>query len=349
MATIKVQFNDDIRRLTVQQNQLDNYKKLRKSIQKKYQNLPCNFVIKYQDEEGDFVTIASNPDLREALTQISPGRLLRLLLQVPQRNIVTEALPQISDFLTNAFASISVSKDDQPKPSVPSEPNCQVMELDVPFEEGYRFLNTQAIAFLNRQDYEPAEEILKQVIDLIPTAPVPHYNLACTYSLMGRVESALDYLERAIEYGYSNYLHLSADIDFENIRNNLRFVAILEKLAPKQSEPAPLEKQEIPVNVVEVPKESEKIVEASPKEIVEPVQKIEVPLDISMEILAPISPNNADFGMQASQIIVSEPTEFERALDQLLDMGFTDHGRNVQLLLQNNLDLLATVRSLLGF
>jgi len=357
MATIKVQFNDDIRRITVEQDQL-TFKKLRKVIQKKYQNLPIDFVLKYQDEEGDLETVASNPDLQEALSQTPPGKLLRFLIQTRlNNNPIAQAIPQISDFLANAFASISVSKNDQPNTNIPSvkqEPDCPVMELDVPFEEGYRFLNSQAIIFLNRKEYETAEQLLKQIIDLVPNAPVPHYNLACAYSLMNNVDGAIQSLEKAIENGYSNIVHLNSDVDFDNIRNDFRFVAILQRLAPKQfEETVPLEipeeklivaqvSQPIVVPVVEEPKEIvvlEPLVPEVPKQSEE-----EVPKEIEVKEV----PKEDAFGMQASQIIVSEPTEFERALDQLIDMGFTDHQQNVQLLLQHNLDLLATVRSLLG-
>ena len=57
-----------------------------------------------------------------------------------------------------------------------------------------------------------------------------YYNLSCTYALLGNKKPALDYLERTIRSGYTNYSHMMADKDLERIRREARFTALLQTL-----------------------------------------------------------------------------------------------------------------------
>jgi hypothetical protein len=57
-----------------------------------------------------------------------------------------------------------------------------------------------------------------------------YYNLSCTYSLLNKKTQALDYLDRSIRAGYTNYSHMQADTDLDNIRKEKRFAALIEPL-----------------------------------------------------------------------------------------------------------------------
>jgi hypothetical protein len=57
-----------------------------------------------------------------------------------------------------------------------------------------------------------------------------YYNFACTYSLKGEKNRALDILKIAIERGYHDYLQIQKDTDFDNIRNETRYKSLVEPL-----------------------------------------------------------------------------------------------------------------------
>jgi len=59
-----------------------------------------------------------------------------------------------------------------------------------------------------------------------------HYNLACSYSLLGRIEDALLSLKRAINLGYEDFDYLLRDPDLENLKKDKRFRHLLKKVNP---------------------------------------------------------------------------------------------------------------------
>jgi len=63
--------------------------------------------------------------------------------------------------------------------------------------------------------------------------PVVHYNLACSYSLLGQVDEALETLRRAIALGYRDFNHMQRDPDLENLRRDPRYLALLEEIVKK--------------------------------------------------------------------------------------------------------------------
>ncbi|MCG2617072.1 transglutaminase-like domain-containing protein [Terrimonas sp. NA20] len=56
------------------------------------------------------------------------------------------------------------------------------------------------------------------------------YNLSCTYALLGKKQQALDYLEKSIQQGYSNYQHIQADKDLDGLRAEPRYVSMIRPL-----------------------------------------------------------------------------------------------------------------------
>jgi len=60
--------------------------------------------------------------------------------------------------------------------------------------------------------------------------PITLYNIGCMYSLMGRVEDALDCLERAVENGFRDRAWFDNDSDLELLRGEPRFKALHDRL-----------------------------------------------------------------------------------------------------------------------
>ena len=63
-----------------------------------------------------------------------------------------------------------------------------------------------------------------------PNDPRVLYNMACIYSLAGKIERALDCFEKAIESGYASLEWIENDLDLDPIRNHPRFKKTLKKL-----------------------------------------------------------------------------------------------------------------------
>jgi tetratricopeptide (TPR) repeat protein len=60
--------------------------------------------------------------------------------------------------------------------------------------------------------------------------PIVHYNLACSYALIGQADKALATLQLAIDYGYHDFAYLQRDPDLEGIRRDPRFLALLGRV-----------------------------------------------------------------------------------------------------------------------
>jgi len=66
---------------------------------------------------------------------------------------------------------------------------------------------------------------------LSPDDAMVWYNLACSYALVDRKDEGIGAIERAVALGYEDYAWMSQDADLESLRNDPRFVAILQQLA----------------------------------------------------------------------------------------------------------------------
>ena len=84
-------------------------------------------------------------------------------------------------------------------------------------------------------------------IDLHPTQlrgdePIMWYNLACSYSLLNRIDASLGALRRALELGYNDVDYLLKDPDLTILRQSAeyrQFLTSFPRLAAKAAAPAP--------------------------------------------------------------------------------------------------------------
>jgi len=97
----------------------------------------------------------------------------------------------------------------------------------------WRQLQYKALALFDSskdEDLEQARSLLLQQLSLKPSHPVPLYNLACAESRLRNHDSALSYLEKSIESGYSNLQHMESDSDLDNIRELDGYKKLVETL-----------------------------------------------------------------------------------------------------------------------
>ena len=54
--------------------------------------------------------------------------------------------------------------------------------------------------------------------------------MACTYSVAGRIDEALDYLERTVEAGYRHRSWIERDSEFDALHGHPRYREILNRI-----------------------------------------------------------------------------------------------------------------------
>ena len=77
---------------------------------------------------------------------------------------------------------------------------------------------------------ERASQWAGRAREMDPEEPSILYNVACVYSLLGQADTALDCLEEAVAHGFSDRQWLMHDSDFDALRNNPRFQALLKRM-----------------------------------------------------------------------------------------------------------------------
>ncbi len=67
-----------------------------------------------------------------------------------------------------------------------------------------------------------------RLVNLCPEEKVFHYNLACTYSVLQDLDSALLALEKALLLGYDDVEQIETDSDLGNLRKDRRFQHLIK-------------------------------------------------------------------------------------------------------------------------
>jgi tetratricopeptide (TPR) repeat protein len=77
--------------------------------------------------------------------------------------------------------------------------------------------------------YADGLKIDRRLVDLRPRDALAHYNLACSYALLKKVDPALRALRKALELGYRDFRYLREDRDLDAVRKDPRFRQILRE------------------------------------------------------------------------------------------------------------------------
>ncbi|MDX1440004.1 MAG: hypothetical protein R3284_08890 [Rubricoccaceae bacterium] len=87
-----------------------------------------------------------------------------------------------------------------------------------------------AVAHLRSGEFERAIEHLEKQYFIAPENPDPLYYLACAHALTGDTETALTWLEQAIENGYVNSKIAREDNSLESLRQAERFKGLIARM-----------------------------------------------------------------------------------------------------------------------
>jgi len=77
--------------------------------------------------------------------------------------------------------------------------------------------------------YKDGLAVDERLASLRPTDAIVYYNLACSYSLVGRLDFSLAALEKALALGYRDFAHIMRDRDLDALRKDDRFRSLLSK------------------------------------------------------------------------------------------------------------------------
>ena len=77
--------------------------------------------------------------------------------------------------------------------------------------------------------YAEGLQLDRRLIQLRPADALAHYNLACSYALMKKVDPAIKALRKAIELGYCDFRYMREDRDLDAVRHDPRFRQLLRE------------------------------------------------------------------------------------------------------------------------
>lgn len=70
----------------------------------------------------------------------------------------------------------------------------------------------------------------RRLVRLQPERPIPWYNLACSYAVLGMTDPAFAALQRAVELGYHHLDHMARDPDLKALRRDPRFARLVRRV-----------------------------------------------------------------------------------------------------------------------
>jgi len=96
----------------------------------------------------------------------------------------------------------------------------RILERDPCHEEALRLLG---YIYTARGEYRKGLAMDQRLVRLRPEDAAACYNLACSYSLVGEVDKAMEALCRAICLGFRNWEEIDTDPDLANLRKDPRY------------------------------------------------------------------------------------------------------------------------------
>lgn len=81
-------------------------------------------------------------------------------------------------------------------------------------------LESRGIEAMHAGEYQQAEEVFRQLIELRPQSFVGHYNLAAAHSMQGEIKESVASISNALALGFSDRLQLERDPDLASLRES---------------------------------------------------------------------------------------------------------------------------------
>ena len=102
----------------------------------------------------------------------------------------------------------------------------RVLERDPLFADALRVHANNLAA---KGQYDRALQVDRRLVRLLPDRPIPWYNLACSYAVLGMIEPGLRRPPAGPGLGYRHLDHLRRDPDLKSLRRDPRFARLLRR------------------------------------------------------------------------------------------------------------------------
>lgn len=96
-----------------------------------------------------------------------------------------------------------------------------------------------AEAYTRRGLHDKGLEVDLRLTQVKGEDPLSWYNLACSYSLLKRIDESLNALRRSLELGYADLTYLQKDPDLANVRQSPKYRQVLETFVSTRARRAP--------------------------------------------------------------------------------------------------------------
>ncbi len=102
-------------------------------------------------------------------------------------------------------------------------------------------LQQKGVQQLEAKNYDEGIATFKKILELVEKSKDladkiksaarsnAYYNIACGYSLKKESKDALDYFEKSVNEGFTDWSHIEKDTDLDHVRNDARFKEIIVK------------------------------------------------------------------------------------------------------------------------
>ncbi len=91
-----------------------------------------------------------------------------------------------------------------------------------------------AEAYTKKGLYTKGLRIDRRLSRLLKEDDVVHYNLACSFALVGQEKKALTALKKAIRLGYDDFRHMKRDPDLKILHKNPEFLKMLKPVKARK-------------------------------------------------------------------------------------------------------------------
>ncbi|MEO7367718.1 MAG: protein kinase [Gemmatimonadaceae bacterium] len=134
---------------------------------------------------------------------------------------------QSAHFLGQAYRSLGKREDEEKH----LRRGLSLMEGSLELNpDDARAANLAAGVFASLGEAEPALKYAERSLAIDPEDPMLLYNVACTYSSLGRIDQAISCLERAVEKGFGHREWIDNDPDLKPLRSSPKYQAIVDAI-----------------------------------------------------------------------------------------------------------------------